>query len=135
MSNFFVSYPISLISDLGATEERLQFNGASAVSLASDINVKFRKVILEKFKNHEISLLLGTDLLARGIDIENLEVVINFDIPRDREAYTHRSGRTGRMGNEGRVISLVSHPEDLKKLKKFAKVSEIVLKNQEIHEK
>ena len=51
------------LSDLGATEERLQFNGASAVSLASDINVKFRKVILEKFKNHEISLLLGTDLL------------------------------------------------------------------------
>ena len=123
------------LSDLGATEERLQFNGASAVSLASDINVKFRKVILEKFKNHEISLLLGTDLLARGIDIENLEVVINFDIPRDREAYTHRSGRTGRMGNEGSVISLVTHPEDLKKLKKFAKVSELVLKNQELHEK
>ena len=123
------------LSDLGATEERLQFNGASAVSLASDINIKFRKVILEKFKNHEISLLLGTDLLARGIDIENLEVVINFDIPRDREAYTHRSGRTGRMGNEGSVISLVTHPEDLKKLKKFAKVSEIVLKNQELHEK
>ena len=94
-----------------------------------------RKVILEKFKNHEISLLLGTDLLARGIDIENLEVVINFDIPRDREAYTHRAGRTGRMGNEGSVISLVTHPEDLKKLKKFAKVSELVLKNQELHEK
>ena len=123
------------LSDLGATEERLQFNGASAVSLASDINVKFRKVILEKFKNHEISLLLSTDLLARGIDIENLEVVINFDIPRDREAYTHRAGRTGRMGNEGSVISLVTHPEDLKKLKKFAKVSELVLKNQELHEK
>ena len=123
------------LSDLGATEERLQFNGASAVSLASDINVKFRKIILEKFKNHEISLLLGTDLLARGIDIENLEVVINFDIPRDREAYTHRAGRTGRMGNEGSVISLVTHPEDLKKLKKFAKVSELVLKNQELHEK
>ena len=123
------------LSDLGATEERLQFNGASAVSLASDINVKFRKVILEKFKNHEISLLLGTDLLARGIDIENLEVVINFDIPRDREAYTHRAGRTGRMGNEGSVISLVTHPEDLKKLKKFAKVSELVIKNQELHEK
>ena len=87
--------------------------------MASDINVKFRKVILEKFKNHEISLLLGTDLLARGIDIENLEVVINFDIPRDREAYTHRAGRTGRMGNEGSVISLVTHPEDLKKLKKI----------------
>ena len=61
------------LSDLGATEERLQFNRVSAVSLASDINVKFRKVILEKFKNHDISLLLATDLVARGIDIENLE--------------------------------------------------------------
>ncbi|MDU1058794.1 MAG: C-terminal helicase domain-containing protein, partial [Streptococcus salivarius] len=111
------------------------FNGASAVSLASDINVKFRKVILEKFKNHEISLLLGTDLLARGIDIENLEVVINFDIPRDREAYTHRAGRTGRMGKEGYVITLVTHPEELKKLKKFASVREIVLKNQELYVK
>ena len=73
--------------------------------------------------------------MARGIDIENLEVVINFDIPRNREAYTHRAGRTGRMGNKGSVISLVTHPEDLKKLKKFAKVSELILKNQKLHEK
>ena len=58
------------LSDLGGAEERLQFNGASAVSLASDVNVKFRKVILEKFKNHDIALLLATDIMARGIDID-----------------------------------------------------------------
>lgn len=121
------------LSDLGASEERLQFNQASAVSLASDVNVKFRKVILEKFKNHDIALLLATDLVARGIDIENLEYVINFEVARDRETYTHRAGRTGRMGKTGAVITFITHPEDLKKLKKFAKVSEIYLKNQKLH--
>lgn len=121
------------LSDLGAAEERLQFNRASAVSLASDINVKFRKVILEKFKNHDISLLLGTDLVARGIDIDNLEYVINFEVARDKETYTHRAGRTGRMGKSGVVITFVSHKEDLKKLKKFADVSEVYLKKQELH--
>ncbi len=123
------------LSDLGGTEERLQYNNASAISLASDVNVKFRKVILEKFKNHEISLLLATDLVARGIDINNLEYVINFDIARDKETYTHRSGRTGRMGRVGTVITLVTHKEDLKKLKKYADVAEVYLKNQEIYKK
>ncbi|EHI74148.1 superfamily II DNA and RNA helicase [Streptococcus criceti] len=123
------------LSDLGAAEERLQYNGASAVSLASDVNVKFRKVILEKFKNHELALLLATDLVARGIDIENLETVVNYEVPRDKEAYTHRAGRTGRMGKNGAVVTLISHPADLKKLKKFAHVREIVLKNQAFYEK
>lgn len=121
------------LSDLGAAEERLQFNDVQAVSLASDINVKFRKVILEKFKNHELSLLLATDLVARGIDIENLEYIINFDLARDKESYTHRAGRTGRMGKSGVVITFVTHKEELKKLKKYAPVSEVYLKNQKIH--
>ena len=121
------------LSDLGATEERLQFNRVSAVSLASDINVKFRKVILEKFKNHDISLLLATELVARGIDIENLEYVINFDLARDKEVYTHRAGRTGRMGKAGVVITFITHKEELKKLKKYAQVSEVYLKNQGLH--
>ena len=51
------------------------------MSLASDVNVKYRKVILERFKDHQLTLLLATDLVARGIDIEHLECVINYDIP------------------------------------------------------
>ncbi|MDQ0223246.1 DEAD/DEAH box helicase [Streptococcus moroccensis] len=119
------------LSDLGASDEKLTYRSANVVSLASDVNVKFRKVILEKFKANEINLLLATDLVARGIDIDNLECVINFDVPRDLEVYTHRSGRTGRMGKNGAVITLVSHPEELKKLKKYAKVQAIRLKNQD----
>ena len=121
------------LSDLGSAEEKLQYRDVLAVSLASDVNVKFRKVILEKFKDKQLTLLLATDLLARGIDIDSLECVVNFDVPRDIETYTHRAGRTGRMGKEGYVITLVTHPEELKKLKKFASVREIVLKNQELY--
>lgn len=121
------------LSDLGSAEEKLQYRDVNAFSLASDVNVKFRKVILDKFKDHQLTLLLATDLVARGIDIENLECVVNYDIPRDLETYTHRSGRTGRMGKEGYVITLVTHPEELKTLKKFAKVREIILKNQELY--
>ncbi|MGT2910518.1 DEAD/DEAH box helicase [Streptococcus cameli] len=121
------------LSDLGAAEDKLTFHHANVVSLASDVNVKFRKVILERFKNQEIALLLATDLVARGIDIEDLECVLNVDLPRDKEAYTHRAGRTGRMGKDGVVITLISHPNDLKTLKKYASVSELVLKNQEFY--
>ncbi|WP_221912898.1 DEAD/DEAH box helicase [Streptococcus halichoeri] len=118
------------LSDLGASEEKLQFNRINAVSLASDVNVKLRKTILEHFKQHQLPLLLATDLVARGIDIEQLEYVINFDVPRDKESYTHRAGRTGRMGQQGAVITFITHPEDLKKLKKFAPVKQVTLKNQ-----
>ena len=121
------------LSDLGSAEEKLQYREANVVSLASDVNVKFRKVILDKFKEHQITLLLATDLVARGIDIDSLECVVNYELPRDLETYTHRSGRTGRMGKEGYVITLISHPEELKTLKKYATVREIVLKNQELY--
>ncbi|MGG6739058.1 UNVERIFIED_CONTAM: DEAD/DEAH box helicase [Streptococcus suis] len=121
------------LSDLGASEDKLLYNGVNAVSLASDVNVKFRKVIIERFKNHELNLLLATDMVARGIDIDNLECVLNFEVPFDQEAYTHRSGRTGRMGKEGLVITLVSSPSKLKQLKKYASVQEVILKNQELY--
>lgn len=121
------------LSDLGATEEKLTYRQANVVSLASDVNVKFRKVIIEKFKQHDINLLLATDLVARGMDIDQLECVLNFEVPRDLEVYTHRAGRTGRMGKKGFVITLVTNPSELKNLKKYSAVSELVLKNQEFY--
>lgn len=121
------------LSELGACEERLQFHQASAVSLASDINVKFRKVILDKFKQNEIALLLATDLVARGLDIEALDYVVNAELARDKETYTHRAGRTGRMHKEGSVLTLVTNKEELKQLKKYAPVQEITLKNQQFY--
>ena len=121
------------LSDLGSAEEKLQYREVSAVSLASDVNVKFRKVILERFKDHQLTLLLATDLVARGIDIDSLECVVNYEVPRDAETYIHRSGRTGRMGKEGYVITLVSHPEELKSLKKLTPVRPLILKGAQLY--
>lgn len=121
------------LSDLGVTDEKLTYHQTNVLSLASDVNVKFRKVIIEKFKRHEINLLLTTDLLGRGLDIEHLECVVNFEVPRNVEIYTHRAGRCGRMGKDGFVITFISNPNDLKQLKKYAKISEIILKNQEFY--
>ena len=120
-------------SDLGSAEEKLQYREVSAVSLASDVNVKFRKVILERFKDNQLTLLLATDLVARGIDIDSLECVVNYEVPRDAETYIHRSGRTGRMGKEGYVITLVSHPEELKSLKKLTSVRPLILKGAQLY--
>ena len=135
VSEFRALVFFNALSDLGNAEEKLQYRHIQAVSLASDVNVKFRKVILEQFKNDELTLLLATDLVARGIDIDSLECVINYDLPRDFETYTHRAGRTGRMGKEGYVITFVSHPEELKTLKKYAHVQEIILKDRELYVK
>ena len=121
------------LSDLGSAEEKLQYREVSAVSLASDVNVKFRKVILERFKDHQLTLLLATDLVARGIDIDSLECVVNYEVPRDAETYIHRSGRTGRMGKEVYVITLVSHSEELKSLKKLTPVRPLILKGAQLY--
>lgn len=121
------------LSDLGSAEEKLRYRRIAAVSLASDVNVKDRKAILEDFKDYELSLLLATDLVARGIDIDSLEWVVNFEVPRDKESYIHRAGRTGRMGKEGAVITLISHPSSLKDLKKYCKPQALYLKNSELY--
>ncbi|MCS4487423.1 DEAD/DEAH box helicase [Streptococcus sciuri] len=121
------------LSELGACEERLQFHQTSAISLASDINVKFRKIILDKFKQGAFSLLLATDLVARGLDIEGLDYVINAELPHDKDNYIHRAGRTGRMQHKGVVITLVTNKAELKQLKKYISVQEIGLKNQSFY--
>ncbi|MDR1606196.1 MAG: DEAD/DEAH box helicase [Streptococcaceae bacterium] len=116
------------LEDLGNAEEKLNFQNISAISIASDVNGRFRKTIIDRFKQGEITLLLATDLAARGLDIDDLDYVINFDIPVNLESYTHRAGRTGRMGKSGTVINLVSNSFDDKQLKKYHKQPEMRLK-------
>ncbi|VXB85684.1 RNA helicase [Flavobacterium sp. 9AF] len=89
----------------------LHKKGIEAGAIHGDKSQNSRQRILESFKNQEIPVLIATDIAARGIDIESLPFVINFDIPNISETYVHRIGRTGRAGNSGLAISFCGKDE------------------------
>ena len=89
----------------------LKKNNVTAEAIHGDKSQNARQRVLESFKNKEISVLVATDIAARGIDIESLPYVINFDLPNIPESYVHRIGRTGRAGNTGLAISFCAKDE------------------------
>ncbi len=103
--------------------EMLQARGYSADSIHGDMRQAQREQVMKRFKGGNIELLVATDVAARGIDVENIEAVFNYDIPYDEEAYVHRIGRTGRAGKNGRAFSFVSGRElyKIKEIQKYAK--------------
>ncbi len=92
-------------------EKILLKNSYKADSIHGDKSQSNRQKALNKFKNKEVSILVATDVAARGIDVDNLDAVINFDIPNIPEIYVHRIGRTGRAGNTGKSYSFCSADE------------------------
>jgi len=80
---------------------RLNINGITAMQLTGDMGQFHREKAIEDFKRGNISALVATDIAARGIHVDNLEIVINYDIPMDAENYIHRIGRTARAGRDG----------------------------------
>ncbi|MBV1877704.1 MAG: DEAD/DEAH box helicase [Pseudomonadales bacterium] len=89
----------------------LRDKGLSCAAIHSDKSQQQRTQTLQKFKNGEIQILIATDIAARGLDIKQLPLVINYDIPRHAEDYVHRIGRTGRAGMQGVAISLMGGDE------------------------
>ena len=90
----------------------LKKNGVNAEAIHGDKSQNARQRVLENFKNKEITVLVATDIAARGIDIESLPYVINLDLPNIPETYVHRIGRTGRAGNGGISISFCAQDEE-----------------------
>ncbi len=86
--------------------EELQLRGIMALALHGDLEQKERDQVLVRFSNRSVPVLVATDVASRGLDIKELEAVINFELPRDPEIYIHRIGRTGRAGNKGLAFSL-----------------------------
>ena len=80
----------------------------------SDLDQKQRDHIMHEFKNGRINLLVATDIVARGIDIDDIRLVINYDVPHDSEDYVHRIGRTARANHDGCAITFVSEKEQSK---------------------
>ncbi|RLA23260.1 MAG: ATP-dependent RNA helicase DbpA [Gammaproteobacteria bacterium] len=85
-----------------------------ALAIHGDLDQRERDQVLVRFANHSCSVLVATDVAARGLDIKLLQAVINFELPRDPEIYVHRIGRTGRAGEKGIALSLYTEQEHLR---------------------
>ena len=97
--------------DVGIVHRSLRRHGFDAAALHGDLPQEVRTDTLESFKRGEITLLVASDVAARGLDIEDMSHVFNFDVPTHAEDYVHRIGRTGRAGRSGRAITLATSEE------------------------
>lgn len=96
------------VKELAYTLKRMKFNVAA---MHSDLEQAEREKVMLDFKNNKITVLVATDIVARGIDIEDIGMVLNYDVPHDPEDYIHRIGRTARANAEGLAITFVSEKE------------------------
>ena len=104
--------------------ETLKLRGYFAEALHGDLRQSERDAVMKKFKTGKINLLVATDVAARGIDVDNIEYVFNYDVPLDEEYYVHRIGRTGRAFKEGIAISFITAKDayKVKEIEKYAKI-------------
>ena len=91
--------------------EQLQGRGYFAEGLHGDLKQIQRDLVMRKFRNHTLEILVATDVAARGIDVDDIDIVFNYDLPQDEEYYIHRIGRTGRAGKQGRAFTFVAGRE------------------------
>jgi ATP-dependent RNA helicase RhlE len=91
---------------------QLDSAGHRAVALQGNMSQNARERAMRGFRDHEFDVLVATDIAARGIDVQQVSHVVNFDMPGTPDAYTHRIGRTGRAEREGRAYTLVTHEDD-----------------------
>lgn len=111
---------INNTADIAEVEAKLNYVGLNAGALYGDADKTTRSVTLRKFREGKIRVLVATDVAARGLDIEELSLVVNLDPPIDSEHYVHRVGRTGRMGRDGLAVSILA-PKEQFIIRKFAR--------------
>lgn len=101
----------------------LQQDGFKADYLHGDLKQSQRDRVMNKFREGTVRHLIATDVAARGIDVDNVELVINYDLPQNQEYYVHRIGRTGRAGRKGKAVTFVYNREkrDLRRLERYTK--------------
>lgn len=102
----------------------LQSQGLNANMISSDLEQAERLTILNEFKSKKLQILVATDVISRGIDIDNIDMVINFDVPNDPEDYIHRIGRTARASSEGEAVTFINDDDQYK----FGRIEELIEK-------
>ncbi len=103
---------------------KLMSDGYNADALHGDMSQSQRDYVMKRFRNKQLQLLVATDVAARGLDVNNLTHVINYNLPDQTEYYTHRSGRTGRAGKKGTSIAII-HTREKNKLRDIERASKI----------
>jgi ATP-dependent RNA helicase DeaD len=100
--------------------DKLRKDGYSAEPLHGDLTQMQRDSVMKKFRDHHVQMLVATDVAARGLDVNDLTHIINYQLPDDLAAYTHRSGRTGRAGKEGTSVCII-HMREHHKINRLQK--------------
>ncbi|MDR0307861.1 MAG: DEAD/DEAH box helicase [Chitinispirillales bacterium] len=113
--NFYGIVFCRMKTEVDELVRHLSDRGYTADGLHGDISQAQREMILGKFRKKQLSMLVATDVAARGIDISNLSHVINYGLPQDAESYVHRIGRTGRAGSQGTAITFIT-PQEFSRL-------------------
>ncbi len=111
---------------------QLQSRGYFADGLHGDMKQTVRTRVMNSFRNGSIDILVATDVAARGIDVDDIEAVFNYDVPQDEEYYVHRIGRTGRVGRSGRAFTFVVGRKQIYKLKDIKRYANTTIKRHQI---
>ncbi|GAB6157552.1 DEAD/DEAH box helicase [Desulfotomaculum varum] len=109
----------------------LQARGYTAAALHGDLSQQQRNNVMRQFRSGEVELLVATDVAARGLDIEGVSHVINYDIPQDPEFYVHRIGRTGRAGRSGVAITIIN-PREYRQLRLIENITKTRIKRERL---
>ena len=92
-------------------ERKFRSEGLSCKLLHGDIGQGSRNRVMDAFRKADFNILIATDVVARGIDVDDIDAVFNYDIPNDNEIYLHRIGRTARAGKSGKAFSLLAYKD------------------------
>src|SRR5690554_7895364 len=107
--------------DTQAVAEKLIEDGYNAAALHGDLSQAQRDTVMKSFRNKQIQMLIATDVAARGIDVDDITHVINYQLSDEVEAYTHRSGRTGRAGKSG-VSMVIASKSEIRKIRAIERI-------------
>jgi len=117
--------------DTMSISEKLMQDGYNADSLHGELSQAQRNEVMGRFRSRHLQLLVATDVAARGLDVNDLTHVINYNLPDDNEGYVHRSGRTGRAGKSGTSIAII-HKREISKIKAIEKANKVSFKKEEV---
>ncbi|MGY8780190.1 MAG: DEAD/DEAH box helicase [Fidelibacterota bacterium] len=117
--------------DTKEVANKLMNDGYNADTLHGDLSQQQRDEVMDRFRKRQLQILVATDVAARGLDVDDLSHVINYNLPDDDEIYVHRSGRTGRAGKKGISIVIV-HTREMRKIREIEKKSSISFKRETV---